>query len=67
MAYKDEYEVARLYTDGEFARALADRFEGDDLRLEFYMIRLKSLALFQSAVAAAAENAALSGLIHLPA
>jgi len=37
MAYKDEYEVARLYTDGEFARALADRFEGDDLRLEFYM------------------------------
>jgi indolepyruvate ferredoxin oxidoreductase len=29
--------VARLYTDGEFAKALADRFEGDDLRLEFYM------------------------------
>jgi len=37
MAYKDEYEVARLYTDGEFAKALADRFEGDDLRVEFYM------------------------------
>ena len=37
MAYKDEYEVGRLYTDGEFAKALADRFEGDDLRLEFYM------------------------------
>src|SRR6478672_6911748 len=37
MAYKDEYEVARLYTDGEFAKALAERFEGDDLRLEFYM------------------------------
>ena len=28
MAIKDEYEVARLYTDGEFARALAEQFEG---------------------------------------
>jgi indolepyruvate ferredoxin oxidoreductase len=29
MAYKDEYEVARLYSDGEFARALKEQFEGD--------------------------------------
>ena len=29
MAYKDEYEVARLYTDGEFAKALKEQFEGD--------------------------------------
>ncbi|MFQ5347981.1 MAG: DUF6537 domain-containing protein, partial [Rhodothalassiaceae bacterium] len=29
MAYKDEYEVARLYTDGAFARALAKTFSGD--------------------------------------
>lgn len=29
LAYKDEYEVARLYTDGSFARDLADAFEGD--------------------------------------
>jgi indolepyruvate ferredoxin oxidoreductase len=29
MAYKDEYEVARLYTDGSFAKALGDAFEGD--------------------------------------
>jgi indolepyruvate ferredoxin oxidoreductase len=36
MAYKDEYEVARLYTDGEFARRLAEQFEGD-FELEFYM------------------------------
>ena len=28
MAYKDEYEVARLYTDGTFAAKLAERFEG---------------------------------------
>ena len=29
MAYKDEYEVARLYTDGEFGKALKDQFDGD--------------------------------------
>ncbi|MEO8629385.1 MAG: indolepyruvate ferredoxin oxidoreductase family protein [Betaproteobacteria bacterium] len=29
MAYKDEYEVARLYTDGEFEKRLNDAFEGD--------------------------------------
>ena len=29
MAYKDEYEVARLYSDGEFQRKLAAQFEGD--------------------------------------
>ncbi len=36
MAYKDEYEVARLYTDGAFQRQLAAQFEGD-LRLEFHL------------------------------
>jgi indolepyruvate ferredoxin oxidoreductase len=29
MAYKDEYEVARLYSDGEFAKALKEQFDGD--------------------------------------
>ena len=29
MAYKDEYEVARLYTDGKFQKKIADMFEGD--------------------------------------
>ena len=29
LAYKDEYEVARLYTDGEFEKRLAEQFEGD--------------------------------------
>ena len=36
MAYKDEYEVARLYTDGAFRKQLAAQFEGD-YTLEFQM------------------------------
>jgi indolepyruvate ferredoxin oxidoreductase len=36
MAYKDEYEVARLYSDGEFKKALARQFEGD-FSLEFHL------------------------------
>ena len=28
LAYKDEYEVARLYTDGRFQRQIAETFEG---------------------------------------
>jgi len=36
MAVKDEYEVARLYSDGSFARQLAATFEGD-VRLEFHL------------------------------
>ncbi|GAB3774656.1 indolepyruvate ferredoxin oxidoreductase family protein [Ramlibacter monticola] len=36
MAFKDEYEVARLYTDGEFQRTLRQQFEGD-IALEFFM------------------------------
>jgi indolepyruvate ferredoxin oxidoreductase len=37
MAYKDEYEVARLYTDGHFERQVASTFEGENLRYEFHM------------------------------
>ena len=36
MAYKDEYEVARLYTDGSFRRRLAARFEGS-LKVTFHL------------------------------
>ncbi len=36
MAYKDEYEVARLYADGSFRRQVAQAFEGD-LRFEFHL------------------------------
>jgi indolepyruvate ferredoxin oxidoreductase len=37
MAYKDEYEVARLYTDGTFRKQIASTFEGGKLRLEFHL------------------------------
>jgi len=36
MAYKDEYEVARLYTGSDFLGRVADRFEGD-YRLRFHL------------------------------
>src|SRR5438477_1253210 len=29
LAYKDEYEVARLYTDGHFEKQIRDHFDGD--------------------------------------
>ena len=37
MSYKDEYEVARLYTDGSFQRSLMEQFEGEKIKLEFHM------------------------------
>ncbi|HTO45541.1 MAG TPA: indolepyruvate ferredoxin oxidoreductase family protein [Burkholderiales bacterium] len=36
MAYKDEYEVARLYTNGEFERGLKQAFDGD-FTLKFHL------------------------------
>ncbi len=36
MAIKDEYEVARLYTDGSFLKDLRRQFEGD-YHLEFHL------------------------------
>jgi indolepyruvate ferredoxin oxidoreductase len=36
MSYKDEYEVARLYTSGDFRRALEQQFEGE-FTLKFHL------------------------------
>jgi indolepyruvate ferredoxin oxidoreductase len=36
MAYKDEYEVARLYTSGEFQRRIEQQYEGD-FTLHFHL------------------------------
>lgn len=36
LAYKDEYEVARLYTDGQFQKALSQQFDGD-LRVRLHL------------------------------
>lgn len=37
MAYKDEYEVARLYSDGSFHAQLQAQFEGTKFRLKYYL------------------------------
>ena len=37
MAYKDEYEVARLFTDGSFLKQVKAEFDGDHLRFEFHL------------------------------
>ncbi len=36
MAYKDEYEVARLYTDGRFLKTIAEAFQGTE-RIELHL------------------------------
>jgi indolepyruvate ferredoxin oxidoreductase len=36
LAIKDEYEVARLYSDGDFTRRVAEQFEGD-YKLVFHL------------------------------
>jgi len=36
LAYKDEYEVARLYSNGDFEKSLAAQFEGD-FKLGFHL------------------------------
>ena len=36
LAYKDEYEVARLHSDGAFMKQVHDRFEGD-FKLTFHL------------------------------
>src|SRR6185437_9853079 len=37
MAYKDEYEVARLYTDTSFLDRVKSTFDGENLRFEFHL------------------------------
>ncbi len=37
MAYKDEYEVARLYVDSNFVERVRSSFDGERLRLEFHL------------------------------
>jgi indolepyruvate ferredoxin oxidoreductase len=37
MAYKDEYEVARLYTDGMFQKQVRNELGGKNLRFEFHL------------------------------
>lgn len=36
MAYKDEYEVARLFSNGDFLKDLREQFDGD-IKLQFHL------------------------------
>jgi indolepyruvate ferredoxin oxidoreductase len=36
MAYKDEYEVARLYSNGDFEKQVSDTFTGN-YKLQFHL------------------------------
>ena len=62
MAYKDEYEVARLYTDGKFKDEIAAQFDGD-LKLDFYM---SPPTLFGSKSGEPPRKVKLSGTWLLP-
>ncbi|MBV9568844.1 MAG: indolepyruvate ferredoxin oxidoreductase family protein, partial [Hyphomicrobiales bacterium] len=37
LAYKDEYEVARLFTSGSFQKQVEASFEGENLRFTFHL------------------------------
>jgi indolepyruvate ferredoxin oxidoreductase len=64
MAYKDEYEVARLYTDPGFTARLREQFDGD-LKLTFH---LGSEMLFAGQDAAGRpRKRALPGWLMMPA
>ena len=45
MAYKDEYEVARLHLDPSFRTSLAERFPGGRVRFQLHPPALRSLGL----------------------
>ncbi len=36
MSYKDEYEIARLFTNGEFEKQISDTFDGD-FKLKYHL------------------------------
>ena len=54
LARKDAYEVARLYTDGEFERALRATFDGD-FRLHFHLGVPRRVARFVCTLGATAN------------
>ena len=65
LAYKDEYEVARLYTDGEFARQLGDQFDGVR-RLEFHMAPPLLSRIFRDKASGHPRKVSLPGWLVMP-
>ena len=66
LAIKDEYEVARLYTDGTFAREVADRFEGVR-SMEFHLAPPLLSWAFKDKVTGHPRKIALPGWLMMPA
>ena len=58
MAYKDEYEVARLYSNGDFLDKLARTFKGD-YTLSFHLAPPSSIAVWMPRVGHASVSLAV--------
>jgi indolepyruvate ferredoxin oxidoreductase len=65
LAYKDEYEVARLYTDGAFAAQVSEQFEGVK-RAEFHMAPPLLSWLFRDKATGHPRKVALPGWLVMP-
>ncbi len=65
MAYKDEYEVARLYTDAAYQKALRDTFTGN-FKLKVYLGGLPLLNLIKDAKTGRPKKFAIPGWIIFP-
>ena len=65
LAYKDEYEVARLYTDGAFAQQIRDTFEGVK-RAEFHMAPPLLSWLFKDKATGHPRKVRLPGSVVMP-
>ena len=66
LAVKDEYEVARLYSDGTFAREVAGQFEGVR-SIEFHMAPPFLARFWRDTVTGHSRKVALPGWLMQPA
>ncbi len=66
IAIKDEYEVARLYTDGAFAREIAEQFDGVR-RVEFHLAPPFLAWLYKDKTTGHPRKVRLPGWLMLPA
>ena len=65
LAYKDEYEVARLYTDGSFAREIEEQFEGVK-HADFYLAPPLLSKLWRDKATGHPRKVRLPGVVVMP-